>query len=158
MYMCYLGWLFCINLYLCSAQSVFLCLSLPLLVSLLHGVQREQVSWPLSSIDYWRIWAWCVAAHGQVPSQLQDSRISFSRPTTLLQRDRGMAFSCWLNVKGISEWSDCVLWTTTLTGGKNFREHPPLHLEALVRGCRLPIRGTSFPTRKWTWGGLCWVF
>ena len=30
-------------------------------------------------------------------------------------------------------------------GGKNFGEHPPLHREALARGCRLPVRGTSFP-------------
>lgn len=86
------------------------------------------------------------------------SRTSLPRPAALLKRNWGMAFSCRLSVKGASEWSDGALRTTTHTGGKNFGKHPPLCHEAVMRGCRLPIRGTRFPVGEWTQGGLSWRF
>ena len=98
---------------------------------------------------------WLAVTHHPI---FRHSRTSLPRPAALLQRNRGVAFSCRLSVKGASKWSDGASRTTTHTGGKNFAKHPPLCREAVMRGCRLPIRGTRFPVGEWTQGGLSWRF
>lgn len=82
------------------------------------------------------------------------SQASFPKPVALLQRDRGIVLSFWLCVKAASEWSGSDSQISIHTGGKNFGKHPLLGHEAVRRGCRLPIRGTSFPVGEWTQQGL----